>query len=105
MKRLHRWAALVIALLIAAGPVFAPREGRAGPARGQYLPGDPRPTAEMGEPEVPVGPSPSSGNQVPSPVLVISETGRFDLMVVFVLLDVHVKSEPTPRLSASRTRK
>ena len=49
---------MVIALLIAAGPVFAPREGRAGPARGQYLPGDPRPTQEMGGPEVPPLPGP-----------------------------------------------
>jgi hypothetical protein len=104
MKRLHRWAALVIALLIAAGPVFAPREGRAGPARGQYLPGDPRPTAEMGEPEVPPTPCPSRGNQVPMPVLLIARTGRLDLMVVFVLMDAHVESKPTSVLSTSRTR-
>lgn len=106
MNRSCRWAVVLAALLMAASLVFAPREGRAGPAGGRsILPGEPRPTPEMGEPDVPTTPGPCRGNQTPMSVLLIAKTGRLDLMAVLVFVDAHVKSKPTSRPSAGRTRK
>lgn len=57
MKRPRRSALLLAALLMAASLVGAAREGSAGPAGGRLmLPGDPRPTPEMGGPEMPPDP-------------------------------------------------
>jgi hypothetical protein len=54
MKQPRRWAVLLTALLMAASLVFAPREGSAGAAGGRtIMPGDPRPTPELGTPETP----------------------------------------------------
>jgi hypothetical protein len=57
MKQPRRWAVLLTVLVMAASLVFAPRKGSAGPAGGRtIMPGDPRPTPELGEPDTPSGP-------------------------------------------------
>lgn len=53
MKQPRRWVVMLAALLMAASLVFAPREGSAGPAGPEILPGDPRPPVELGVPETP----------------------------------------------------
>jgi hypothetical protein len=58
MRQPRRWAVALTVLLMAASLVFAPREGSAGPAGGRtIMPGDPRPTPELGGPETPPGTS------------------------------------------------
>jgi hypothetical protein len=50
--------ARVAALLVVVILGTAPQDGIARSVKGQYLPGDPRPTPEMGPPEVPPLPGP-----------------------------------------------
>ena len=58
MKQPRRWAVALTVLCVAASLVLAPREGSAGPAGGRtIMPGDPRPTPELGGPELPPGTS------------------------------------------------
>ncbi len=59
MRQPRRWAAFPIALLMAASLVFAPQEGRAGPAGSRImLPGDP---PMLTDPDVPTNPGPRIG--------------------------------------------
>ena len=59
MRQARRWTVLLAVLLVAASPIFAPHEGRAGPVGGRsILPMDPRPTPELGEPDTPSDPGP-----------------------------------------------
>jgi hypothetical protein len=53
VKQPRRWAIVLTALLMAASLVLAPRRGSAGPAGPELILGDPRPTVELGVPEIP----------------------------------------------------
>jgi len=58
MKDLRRWAMTLAALLMAVSLAYAPCEGSTRPVGPEILPGDPRPTQEMGDPDVPTLPGP-----------------------------------------------
>jgi len=53
MKQPRRWAVALAALLMAVSLVCASRDGNARAVEPRLLPGDPRPTQEMGPPDTP----------------------------------------------------
>ena len=83
MKQPRRWAVVLAALLMAASLIFAPREGSAGPAGGRsILPGEPRPTPEMGGPEMPPDPGPLVSCRVWLSSVLLARGLQVDLVVV-----------------------
>jgi hypothetical protein len=82
MKQPRRWAMPLVALLVVASLVCAPREGSARLMERRLLPGDPRPTQEMGTPDVPPIPGPLASCRVWLSSAVLARGFRVDLAMV-----------------------
>jgi hypothetical protein len=82
MKQPRRWVALLTTLIMTVSLVSAPPEGSARSVGPQPLPGDPRPTQEMGAPDIP----PSSGRltswRVSLPAVLLAIGIQVDVAVV-----------------------
>jgi hypothetical protein len=105
MKQPRPWAVPLAALLMAASLVLAPREGTAGPAGPEIMPGDPQGPMLSGEPDVPIGPAPNRGIRAYVPLLLVAETRRLEMLAVFVLVDARREVEHRPQSFLRRNRK
>ena len=82
MKDLRRWGVALAALLMAVSLVCAPREGSARSVEPRILPGDPRPTQEMGEPDIPPNTGPLTSYRVWLPSVLLARGIRVDVAMV-----------------------
>ncbi len=81
MNNFRRWAMPVVALLMVASLVGAPREGNAKPTS-RLVPGDPAPTQEMGPPDVPPVPGPLISCRVWLSAALLARGCQVDLVMV-----------------------
>jgi hypothetical protein len=89
MRQPRSWAVALTVLLMTASLVFAPREGSAGPAGGRtIMPGEPRPTQELGEPEVPPLGAYRVVYRLLDSVVLVVRTMRIDFAAVLTSVEI-----------------